>query len=38
MIYTGYFAKTKKYTEAGLTPASIAGKSPDFFNGIEWKF
>lgn len=38
MIYTGYFAKTKKYMEVGLTPVSIAGKSPNFFNGIEWKF
>lgn len=31
MIYTGYFAKTKKYVENGLTPISIAGITPDFF-------
>lgn len=37
MIYTGYFAKLKKYKEAGLTPISIAGKTP--IEGlIEWKF
>lgn len=37
MIYTGYFAKTKKYIEAGLTPISIAGRAPSFYDGIEYK-
>ena len=38
MIYTGYFARLHDYIECGLTPISIAGKSPDFYDGIEWKF
>lgn len=37
MIYTGYYARLKKYIEAGLVPISIAGKAPDFYNGIEYK-
>ena len=37
MIYTGYFAKTKKYMEAGLVPISIAGKAPAFYEGIQYK-
>lgn len=37
MIYTGYFAKTKKYMEAGLVPISIAGKAPVFYEGIQYK-
>lgn len=36
MLYTGYFAKTKQYTEAGLTPVSVAGKTPDFFKYTKW--
>lgn len=36
MIYTGYFAKTKKYEGAGLQPVSIAGKSPEFFKGPKY--
>lgn len=36
MIYTGYFAKTKEYVESGLTPVSIAGKTPDFFTYPKW--
>ena len=37
MIYTGYFAKLKEYQKAGLTPVSIAGRTP--IEGlIEWKF
>lgn len=35
-LYTGYFAKTKKYIEAGYTPVSVAGKTPDFFTGEHW--
>lgn len=38
MIYTGYFNKLEYYKEQGLTPVSIAGKSPCFFDGIELKF
>ena len=37
MIYTGYYAKLKKYQEAGLTPISIAGKAPNFYNGVQYK-
>lgn len=37
MIYTGYYARLKKYEEAGLTPISIAGKAPSFYKGIEYK-
>ena len=29
-LFTGYFAKTKKYIEMGYTPVSVAGKTPDF--------
>lgn len=36
MIYTGYFAKTKFYTEQGLQVISIAGKAPDFFKGPKY--
>lgn len=36
-IYTGYYAKIKKYTEAGLVPVSIAGRAPAFYNGIQFK-
>lgn len=37
MIYTGYYAKLKKYEEAGLTPISIAGRAPEFYKGIQFK-
>lgn len=37
MIYTGYFANTTKYKEAGLTTISIAGKAPSFYNDLEFK-
>lgn len=37
MIYTGYYARLKKYEEAGLTPISIAGKAPAFYEGLEYK-
>ena len=36
-MYTGYFAKLKKYQEAGLVPVSIALKSPDWYHGLEYK-
>ena len=37
MIYTGYYARLKKYEEAGLTSISIAGKAPEFYKGIQYK-
>lgn len=37
MIYTGYFAKYKKYIENNLYPVSIAGKAPEFYKGSEYK-
>ena len=36
-MFTGYFAKLKKYQEAGLVPVSIALKTPDWYNGLEYK-
>lgn len=36
-IYTGYFAKLKKYEEVGLIPVSIAGKAPAFYAGRQYK-
>lgn len=36
-MYTGYFAKLKKYTEAGLVPISICGKAPDWYSGFQYK-
>lgn len=38
MIYTGYYNKLEYYKQNGLTPISIAGGAPDFFDGIEWRF
>ena len=38
IVYTGYFTKTTKYTEAGLTPISIAGRKPEGIDVEEWKF
>lgn len=35
-LFTGYFANTKKYILAGYTPVSIAGRTPDFFEGDRW--
>ena len=35
-LFTGYFAKTKKYIELGYEPVSVAGKTPDFFTGEKW--
>ena len=37
MIYTGYYAKLKKYKEAGLIPVAISGKVPDFYNGLTYR-
>jgi len=36
-MYTGYFAKVKEYEQAGLIPISIAGKAPDWYDGLEYK-
>ena len=36
MIYTGYYAKLKKYEEDGLYPISISGKVPDFYTKAYW--
>lgn len=35
-LFTGYFANTKKYILAGYIPVSVAGKTPDFFEGERW--
>jgi hypothetical protein len=32
-IYTGYFARLKLYKLCNLLPLSIAGKSPDWYDG-----
>lgn len=31
MIYTGYYAKLKKYEKAGLTPIAVSGVIPKFY-------
>lgn len=36
MIYTGYYAKLKKYKENGLYPIAISGKVPDFYTEAFW--
>lgn len=36
-MYTGYYAKLKEYKQAGLIPVSIAGKAPDWYDGLEYK-
>jgi hypothetical protein len=36
-VYTGYYAKLKEYKQAGLIPVSIAGKAPDWYDGLEYK-
>lgn len=36
-MYTGYFAKVKEYEQAGLIPISIAGRAPDWYDGLEYK-
>ena len=35
-LYTGYFANCKKYQKAGYIPVSVAGITPDFFEGEKW--
>lgn len=34
---TGYFAKLSSYKEKGLIPVAICGKSPDWYDGLEYK-
>ena len=36
ILYTGYFANTKKYQQKGFTPVSVAGITPEFFKGEKW--
>lgn len=36
-MFTGYYAKMKKYTDAGLIPVSIAGWAPDWYKGLQYK-
>lgn len=35
-IYTGYYAKLKKYKEHNLYPIAISGKRPDFYTEAFW--
>ena len=34
IFYTGYYAKTKKYEEAGLIPVAISDITPSFYEGM----
>jgi uncharacterized protein YeaO (DUF488 family) len=36
MLYTGYYAKTKKYEELGMLTVAVSGKVPDFYKGLRW--
>lgn len=36
MIYTGYYAKLKKYRENNLYPIAISGKRPNFYTEAFW--
>lgn len=35
-MYTGYFAKLKTYTDAGLTPVAISRMQPTFYKGLSY--
>lgn len=37
MIYTSYFAKIKELEKNGVTPISICGKAPAWYNGLQYK-
>ena len=37
MIYTSYFAKLKELQNQNITPISICDKSPDLYDGLEYK-
>ena len=36
-MFTGYFARLKIYKEQGLIPVAICGKSPDWYDGFQYK-
>ena len=35
-MYTGYFSKLKKYTDAGLIPVAISRMQPSFYKGASY--
>lgn len=35
-MYTGYFSKLKKYTDAGLVPVAISRIQPSFYKGASY--
>lgn len=35
-MYTGYFSKLKKYTDAGLMPVAISRMQPTFYEGVSY--
>ena len=37
MIYTGYFDEIETYKKRGLVPVCIAGKAPDWYDGVSYK-
>lgn len=37
MLYTSYFAKLKKLKEYDIVPIAICGKSPDWYDGLQYK-
>lgn len=37
MIYTSYFAKIKELEKNGITPISICGKAPAWYNWLQYK-
>lgn len=37
MIYTGYFARLNFYKSIGLTPISICGMAPKWYEGVEYR-
>ena len=37
MIYTGRFVEIENYERIGFVPVSIAGKTPDYYEGIQFK-
>ena len=37
MIYTSYFAKIKELEKNGITPISICGKVPAWYEGLQYK-
>ena len=37
MIYTSYFARLKDLKENGITPVSVCGGVPEWYDGIQYK-